>query len=360
MAGAPRRPAAQRERGARPAPGRAPAAARRAHRAAVRPRRVRGDARAARTPPTARTARRPPSTRGSLAEQGRFDALEQAQRQALAQATGASDRARLALVFGTRWVLRHQNVDVGARFLEEAAQARPEQRGRVLLPARGLRQEGRRLGSRPHPRRGSGDPGRRRRARPSCSRRPGTIAWRQLGNLIRARLSFERLSAVSPEHPQLRAFEAQIGETLKPVAAARVPWTARAPLPSPPPPPPAAAAPTRRAGAASPRPARRAPRSATRPRPRPSRRRARAAAPVRPLPPPAPAPAAAAPPPVDEAKIAELRQLADKQEGAKRYNEYVKTLLQLAALVADLDEKSRSTRRPPISTSPSSRTRPRP
>jgi tetratricopeptide (TPR) repeat protein len=50
------------------------------------------------------------------------------------------------------------------------------------------------------------------------------------------------------------------------------------------------------------------------------------------------------PPPVtlsaaDEAKIVELRQLADKQEAAKRYNEFVKTLLQLAALVPDPSEK---------------------
>ncbi len=58
-------------------------------------------------------------------------------------------------------------------------------------------------------------------------------------------------------------------------------------------------------------------------------------------------PAASSPPPppppaevdADEAKIAELRSLADKQEGAKRYNEYVKTLLALAALVPNHDEK---------------------
>src|SRR5581483_3153011 len=51
----------------------------------------------------------------------------------------------------------------------------------------------------------------------------GTIAWRQLGNLIRARVSFERLSALSPEHPQLRAFEAQIGETLQAASATASP-----------------------------------------------------------------------------------------------------------------------------------------
>src|SRR6202020_366828 len=35
----------------------------------------------------------------------------------------------------------------------------------------------------------------------------------------------------------------------------------------------------------------------------------------------------------------ELRALAEKQEAAKRYNEYVKTLVQLAGLVEDEDEK---------------------
>ncbi|HEX3345083.1 MAG TPA: hypothetical protein VHS09_10955, partial [Polyangiaceae bacterium] len=56
---------------------------------------------------------------GFLAEQGRFDVLEQAQHQILQQAD-RKRRAPLALAFGTRWVLRHQNIDVGARFLEEA------------------------------------------------------------------------------------------------------------------------------------------------------------------------------------------------------------------------------------------------
>src|SRR5262249_50988869 len=55
-----------------------------------------------------------------LAEQGRFDVLEQTQRAALQQNPDRKSRARLALAFGTRWVLRHQNLDVGARFLEEA------------------------------------------------------------------------------------------------------------------------------------------------------------------------------------------------------------------------------------------------
>ena len=63
---------------------------------------------------------------GLLAEQGRFDALEQAQNQALQQAPGAKARGNLALTFGTRWVLRHQNLEVGTRFLEEALRLDPQ------------------------------------------------------------------------------------------------------------------------------------------------------------------------------------------------------------------------------------------
>ena len=81
---------------------------------------------------------------------------------------------------------------------------------------RRLRQEGRRLGPRPHDRRGGREPrGDGDGNATFLLAQAGTIAWRQLGNLIRARVSFQRLSAVAPEHPQLRAFEAQIGETLQ-------------------------------------------------------------------------------------------------------------------------------------------------
>ncbi|RYZ68640.1 MAG: tetratricopeptide repeat protein [Proteobacteria bacterium] len=44
--------------------------------------------------------------------------------------------------------------------------------------------------------------------------------------------------------------------------------------------------------------------------------------------------------PNNDAEIAELRATAVKQEGAKRYNEYVKTLIQLAGLVRDPAEKA--------------------
>jgi tetratricopeptide (TPR) repeat protein len=263
---------------------------------------------------------------GLLAEHGRLEALEQVQRQILEETTGDA-RARLALAFGTRWVLRHQNIDVGARFLEEALKLDSENEGAFFFLREAYGKKG-------------GDWDRVLSIAEEAATRAhdgnstfllaqaGTIAWRQLGNLIRARSSFERLSAVAPEHPQLRAFEAQIGEPLvraakasdevvaqeaAPVPApvvARANDVAPAPLaPEPAPPPPAAPAPPPPAAAP-------------------------AAAPAVVAPTPAPALA-----PVDEAKVAELRQQADKQEAAKRYNEYVKTLLQLASLVPDDGEK---------------------
>ena len=268
-----------------------------------------------------------------LAEQGRFDALEQTQHQVLQQTSDRATRARLALAFGTRWVLRHQNVDIGTKFLEEALKLDSDNEGAFFF----LREAYGRKG---------GDWDRVLTIAEEAATRAddanvtfllaqaGTIAWRQLGNLIRARTSFERLSAVAPEHPQLRAFEAQIGEALKPVRMTRTNDVAPAhaptnneradgigsPVQQMPTPKPAEAAPAVAVEAPPP--------PAAAPAPAP------VAAPVQ-----APVAAAAPAADVDHAKIAELQQQAEKQEGAKRYNEYVKTLLSLAALVPDPDEK---------------------
>ncbi|HTB73517.1 MAG TPA: hypothetical protein VK762_09755, partial [Polyangiaceae bacterium] len=261
---------------------------------------------------------------GLLAEQGRFDTLEQTQNQALQQAPGARARGTMALTFGTRWVLRHQNLEVGTRFLEEALRLDPQNEGAFYF----LREAyGKKAGDwtrvldlaeEAATRVENGDS-------TFLLAQAGTIAWRQLGNLIRARLSFERLSVVSPEHPQLRAFEAQIGETLKPApGAAEAPPVA--PVLQVAPPAPAPAPTQAREATPAPAPVAVQPREIT-----------PAPAPVEAVPPPAPPPAPVVA--VDEAKVAELRQLADKQEAAKRYNEYVKTLLQLAGLVGDPEEK---------------------
>jgi len=270
---------------------------------------------------------------GLLAEQGRFDALEQTQHQVLKQAADVHARAQLALSFGTRWVLRHQNVDVGTRFLEEALKLDSDNEGAFFFLREAYGKKG-------------GDWDRVLTIAEEAATRAedgnntfllaqaGTIAWRQLGNLIRARHSFERLSAVSPEHPQLRAFEAQIGETLKPASSSKAPTTGAATPPQPPVAARGAEAPLSQV------PTPRAPTPVESTPPVPAAPPPAAAPPVAPE--PAPAPAAAPPAATDEgdaAKIAELRALADKQESAKRYNEYVKTLLQLASVVPELDEK---------------------
>jgi tetratricopeptide (TPR) repeat protein len=285
---------------------------------------------------------------GLLAEQGRFDVLEQSQHQILQQTTDRRRRALLALAFGTRWVLRHQNIDVGARFLEEALKLDSSNEGAFFFLREAYGKKG-------------GDWDRVLTIAEEAATRAddggstfllaqaGIIAWRQLGNLIRARLSFERLSAVSPEHPQLRAFEAQIGETLQPSRGAKpvdgIAMLQQPPAPASPAatPPPSPAKTNDVAVPVSEVPTPRAPvpmESAPPPVVHPPSEAPPATAPSPVAAEPAPAPVAeASSASGDEAKIAELRALAEKQEAAKRYNEYVKTILQLAALVPDHVEK---------------------
>jgi len=320
---------------------------------------------------------------GMLAESGAFDKLDAKQTEIVSAMPSREAQAQAALVFGTRWVTRHQNADFGARWLEEAVRLGPENEGafQFLTDLYGKK---------------AGDWGRVATLAEEAAgevgangnatfflAQAGSIAWRQLGNLVRARTSFERLSVVAPDHPQLRAFEAQIGESLgssgvpghaaedggatdvaastgagpddasagvrepEPVAPASsrveggevahvdMPESA-APASIPPEVAPASVSPAAAPVSVAPPPEHAEPVAVT-PPPAPV---------VAPAPALTPAPAPVAAPvhaanaePVDPAKLAELRALAEKQESAKRYNEYVKTLLQLAAMVPDADEK---------------------
>jgi tetratricopeptide (TPR) repeat protein len=307
---------------------------------------------------------------GHLAEMGTLDSLEAIQKEYLASIADRKERAQVALLFGTRWVSRHQNVDIGSKFLEESVKLDPESEGafHYLRDAYGKK---------------GGDWDRVLTIAEEAATRAGEngnatfllaqaglIAWRQMGNLIKARTCFERLSELAPEHPQLRAFEAQIGEPI----SARKPAVDTKPPPGQYDPKTAlveSVKPERRdsdrpteianadeirkaldaaragrdgaAAAEAPAKAKSVPPPAPEPEATPEAPKAE------PTPAPAPAPAkaasapAAAPAPAaasgDEGKIAELRALAEKQENAKRYNEYVKTLLQLAAVVPDNYEK---------------------
>ncbi len=296
---------------------------------------------------------------GLLGENGKLDDLEATQVEILTSVPDHAERARLAMVFGKRWVMRHQNIDIGTRLLEDAIKLDSSHEGafHFLRDAYGKK---------------GGDWNRVLTLAEEAAThagengnatflwvQAGTIAWREMGNLIRARSSFERLVELSPEHPQLRAFEKQIGESLAPASSKKEapamaipsrPPPARASMhPTAPPPVQAeelvreSASPAAEAET-TPEPAVTAPPPVKEPTPEPPA--------VSPAAPPvaasAPPPASVAPaaPPVaaasgegDEAKIQELRALADKQEGAKRFNEYVKTILQLAGMVYDADEK---------------------
>ena len=252
---------------------------------------------------------------GMLAEAGKLDLLEATQSELLMSISDRKTRGALALAFGGRWVARHQNVEVGTRFLEQALKldSSLEAAFHFLRDAYGKKggDWNRVLGLAEEAVTHAGENG----ELTFLLAQAGTIAWRELGNLSRARTVFERLSQVMPEHPQVRAFEQQIGESL----------AAKGPASSPAAPPvestvmpPLTPEPEPEVPVASPAP----PQAVASPS----------------APPPAPVAAASAAL-VDEAKIAELRATAEKQEAAKRFNEYVKTILQLATMVPDDVEK---------------------
>jgi tetratricopeptide (TPR) repeat protein len=269
---------------------------------------------------------------GMLAELGRTDAIERLQHDIESKTPERIARAQIALLFGVRWVARHQNIDLGAKFLEEAVKLDPANEGafHFLTDAYGKKAGdwNRVLTIAEEAATHAGDNGNAT----FLLAQAGTIAWRQLGNLIRARASFQRLSAVAPEHPQLRAFEAQIGETLVPLKTASLPMTSVLPVstmssipvsmesvgPSEPPAPAPLPPPTLVTASAS------VGRAAALPTPSTARTETAQARPELTS---------------DAGKVPELLALAEKQEAAKRYNEYVKTLLLLAAAVPEPEEK---------------------
>lgn len=281
---------------------------------------------------------------GMMGELGQLEGLEAVQSKLVAAEPNKKQRAKLAHVFGTRWVSRHQNVDIGSKFLEASIKLDPENEGafHYLRDAYG-RKGGdwdRVLTLAEEAITTAGENGNAT----FLLAQAGTIAWRQLGNLIRARTVFERLGTIEPRHPQLLAFEAQIGEQLSQMppsdveapamgtipAAANVPATDTAPPPAVPNTSPPPRDYDQRASSVDAEEARPATTTQSSPPPPPA---------VTAPPAQAAAPAPAAAVEGDPNKIAELRALADKQEANKRYNEYVKTLLQLAAMVPDDAEK---------------------
>jgi tetratricopeptide (TPR) repeat protein len=294
-----------------------------------------------------------------LVDEDRHAAIQETQRRVLDRLQGTA-RGAAAFRYGIRWATRHQLPETGAKLFEEALEHDPSIEGAYLYLRDLWGQKG-------------GDWDRvAKLAEKTASQQgdsifavaqAGLVLWRNIGNLMRARHWFERLAAIAPDHPSLQAFEAQIGERLGGAALAAAdaevqvetgaevhvdvgedapaahvpddaPVAALTAEPAPaahedaPPPVEATPAPAPVASAPPPAPAPSAPPPAPEPAPPPPAAAAPAPAPT---PPPAPAKPAV--------NIDELIAKAQKQEQAKRYNEYVKTLVELAEAVEEPAEK---------------------
>src|SRR5258706_8423049 len=151
---------------------------------------------------------------GLLVETERTEQILETQRESLKSVPEPESKAALSFVFGARWALRHQNSEVSAQLFEEALRLDPS-----LEPAFTFLKDT--YGAK------GGDYEQVIRLADELSDRAGLdgraayllanaglLAWRERGDLIRARRFFERLARVDAQHPALAAFEAQIGEKL--------------------------------------------------------------------------------------------------------------------------------------------------
>lgn len=261
---------------------------------------------------------------GLLVESQRTETILEAQREALKSTPDTSARALLAYDFGARWALRHQNAELGAQLLEESLRIDParEPAFTYLKDLHGVKGgEWERLV------RLADELTDRSNLGPQASyllSQAGLISWKQRGDVVSAKRYFERLAGLEPENQALLAFEAQIGEKLSRKATA-----AGGATPAPQPVTPAAPPVVEPEEAAAPIAE---PPRLDAPEPSPPPPLAAASA-------PAPAAAPSAPPPADAGLVSELRDKLRQQESAKRYHEYVKTLIALGDVVGDPAER---------------------
>ena len=285
---------------------------------------------------------------GMLVEAERTDDILVLQRKVLEATTDPMRRAGLAFMFGIRWATRHQNLDVGAQLAEEALALDADNEAAFLF----VREV---YGTR------DGAWGKVIQLAETAVARAsengtklfllaqiGLLSWQKVGNMLDAQNAFERLCASAPEHPNLLAFEAQIGQKLQPSDGARS-APELSPLPSA-----VAAASVSTPPQASPdveisvdgadaqvEVDDGAEVTIEEPEATVEVSEAAEAEETQAEEPEAEAAEAepAAPSDDDMEKIAELRDAAIKQEGAKRFNELVRTLMSLADLVPNVDEK---------------------
>ncbi len=242
----------------------------------------------------------------------------------------SASRSETLIRFGSRWALRHQNPEVAMRYLEEAVRFDPTQvTAAYYLREQAVLRDGAMAGvlSVLEQVLGSVSGIAQRDLSILC----GWIAWRDVGDIARARTHYLRIATAEPQHPVVQAFEAQLGSSLQGAAASE-------------------AIPTRGTGSAVAEPVV-APVVVAAPEPEPAPAPVPAAA-VRGAEPgsamagaaaaaaeSAPGMAADVSAQADSAKVAELRSLLRSQEEAKRFHEAVKTLMALADEVPDPAEK---------------------
>src|SRR5690606_24754938 len=151
---------------------------------------------------------------GLLVEADRTDAILETQEALLKELRDPSQKADASFCFGVRWALRHQNAEVGARFLETALRLDPAREPAFTYLRENL---GNQAGDWDYvvgladelaDRSGAGS------SAVYLLASGGLIAWREQGDLIKAKRFFVRLAQLDPSHPALQAFEQQIGEKL--------------------------------------------------------------------------------------------------------------------------------------------------
>ncbi len=261
---------------------------------------------------------------GFLVDAGRTESILKAQREILETIADKAPRAEATFRFASRWALRHQNAEVSSELFEEALRLDPSQEAAFayLKESYGARggdwQRVIRLADE------LGDRSTEGRKVAYLLAEGGTLAWRQVGDLIKARGFFERLTMLDVTHPALLAFEAQIGEKLDAGKSSAKRVAEVTPTPQP---------------AHAEEMARAVTNDARQEKPMTTKAVTEtfesSGSPVAAQETKSPASSSEQ----SEAQISKLRSQLTAQEEAKRYNEYVKTLVALADAVADPTEK---------------------
>ncbi|HET9954609.1 MAG TPA: hypothetical protein VFQ61_08895, partial [Polyangiaceae bacterium] len=290
---------------------------------------------------------------GMLVEGQRTNEILERQKEAAKAAQDPAERGLLLRAFGARWALRHQNPELAAELLEESLRADPKSESAFTFireyygTKNGNWERVIRLADELSDRSGLGhDAG-------NLLALGGLIAWKERGDLILAKRFFQRLAQTEPQNPALSAFELQIGEKLS-LSPGRGPSEAprsnevRRPVSEPPaalapePAPTPVAPPVEPAQiTAEPPVVEAAPPVVSMPEPEPVRVVRAPSEPAPAAPPPVVAPVSVAPASAgeDSRLVTELRERLHQQESAKRYHEYVKTLLALGDAVRDPSER---------------------